>query len=74
MALANYVPCVPAKVAQIARLRASWIVSYPSDDSSTSVEEEEVQHPDAQTMDTDPELEDESEDRAGQTDPEDAAE
>ena len=79
VALANYVPCVPAEAAQIARLRASRIVSCPGNDSSTSAEEEEVQHSDTQStnppMDTDPKVGDESEDGAGgQTDLEDAAE
>ena len=79
VALANYVPCVPAEVARIARLRASRIVSCPSDDSSTSAEEEEAWHSDIQSTNpptnTDPKAGDESEDRAGgQTDPEDAVE
>ena len=72
VALANYVPRVPAKVAQIARLWASRIVSCPGEDSTS--EEEEAQHPDPPTKDTDPEQEDESEDRAGQTDPEEEVE
>ena len=46
VALANYVPCTSAEVAQIARLGAGRVVNCPSDDSSTSVEEEEVQHSD----------------------------
>ena len=46
MVLANYVPCVPAMVAWIARLRASQVVSCPGDDSST-LEEEEARHPDS---------------------------
>ena len=79
VALVNYVPCIPAEAAWIARLGAIRIVSCPGDDSSTSVEEEEVWHSDTQStnppMDTDPEAGDESEDGAGgQTDPEDAAE
>ena len=73
VALANYVPHIPAEAAQITRLGASRMVRCPSDDSSTSAEEEEAQHPDVQTTDTDPKPEDESEDGAGQTDPEDAA-
>ena len=77
VALANYVLFVPAEVAQIIRLRASRIVSCPSNDYSTSAEEEEVWHSDTQStnppMDMDPEPGDEREDRAGgQTDPEDA--
>ena len=79
VALANYVPCIPAEAAQITRLRASGIVSCPGDDSSTSAEEEEARHSDTQSTnpptDTDPELGDESEDGVGgQTDPEDAVE
>ena len=79
VALANYVPCVPAEAAWIARLRASRIVSCPSKDSSTSVEEEKAWHSDTQStnppMDMDPKPGDESEDGVGgQTDPEDAAE
>ena len=74
VALANYVPHVPAKAARITRLGASWIVSCPGDDSSTSVEEEEAWHPDTQTTDTDPKPEDESEDGARQTDLEVAVE
>ena len=53
------------EVAQIARLGAHQIVSWP-DDSSTS-EEEEVQHPEPLTMDTKPEWGEESEDGARQT-------
>ena len=49
VALANYVPHVPAEVAQMARLGASQIVSCPGDDSSTSAEEEEAQCPDVYT-------------------------
>ena len=79
VALANYVPHIPAEAAWIARLGACRIVSCPGDDSSTSVEEEEVWHSDTQSTnpptDTDPEAGDKSEDRAGgQTDLEDAAE
>ena len=76
VALANYVPRVPAEAARIASLGASWIVSCPGNDSSTSVEE--VWHSDMQgtnpRTDTDPEPGDESKDRAGQTDLEDPAE
>ena len=79
VALANYVPCTPAEVAQIARLGDGRIVNCPSDDSSTSAEEEEAWHSDAQSTnpptDTDPEAGDESEDGAGgQTNPGDATE
>ena len=62
VAFLNYVPCIPVEAAQIARLRASQIVNCPSEDST--LEEEEAWHPNLQTTDTDPEWEDESEDRA----------
>ena len=56
-------------MAWIARLRPGRIVSCPSDDSSTSAEEEEAQHSDAPSTnpptDTDPEVGDESEDGVG---------
>ena len=72
VALVNYVPCVPAEVARIARLGACQIVSCPND-SSTS-EEEEVWHPELQTTDTEPKWEEEGEDGARQTDPEEEPE
>ena len=77
--LANYVPCILAEVARIARLRASRIVSCPGNDSSTSAEEEEAWHSDTQSTnpptDTEPEVGDESEDGAGgKTNPGDAVE
>ena len=68
VALANYVLCIPAEAARITRLGAHQIVSCP-DDSSTS-EEEEAWHPKLQTMNTEREWEEESEDVARQTDPE----
>ena len=78
VALADYVLHIPAEPAWIARLRASQIVSFPGNDSSTSAEEEEAQHSDTQSinppMGTGPEPGNESEDRARQTDPEDAVE
>ena len=79
VALANYVLHAIAEVARTTRLRAGRIVSCPSDDSSTSTEEEEVRHSDTQSTnpptDTDPEAGDESEDRVGgQTNPGDAVE
>ena len=79
VALANYLPHAPAEAARIARLGAGRIVSCPSDDSSTSTEEEEAQHSDTQSTnpptDTDPEVGDEIEDEVGgQTNPGDAAE
>ena len=72
VALANYVPHIPAEVAWIARLGAHQIVSC-TDDSST-LEEEEVQHPKLQTTDTEPEQGEESEDGARQTDHEEEVE
>ena len=71
MALANYVLHAPAEASQIARLGAQQIVSCP--DSSLS-EEDEVQHPELQTTDTEPEWEEENEDGARQTDPEEEVE
>ena len=72
IALANYVLRIPEEVAQIARLGAHRIVSW-ADDSST-LEEEEAQHPKPLTMDTEPEQGEESEDGARQTDLEEEAE
>ena len=72
MALAKYVPRIPAEVAWITRLGACRIVSCP--DNSSTLEEEEVWHPKVQTTDTEPEREEESEDGAGQTDLEEEAE
>ena len=69
VALVNYVPHALAEVAWITRLGAHQIVSCPNCSSS---EEDEVWHPKPQTTDTEPEWE-ESEDRAGQTDPEEEA-
>ena len=70
MALANYVPCVLAEAAQIARLGACQIVSCPD---SSLLEEDKAWHPEPQTTDTEPEQE-ENEDRARQTDPEEEVE
>ena len=64
IALANYVLRIPEEVAQIARLGAHRIVSWP-DDCSMS---EEVQDPKPLTTDTKPEQGEESEDGARQTD------
>ena len=72
IALTNYVSCIPEEVAQITRLGACQIVSWPND-SSTS-EEEEAQHPEPPTTDTEPEWGEESEDGARQTDQEEEAE
>ena len=66
VALANYVLHIPEEVAQITRLGACQIVSWP-DDSSTS-EEEEAQHPEPLTMDTELEWGEESKNGARQTD------
>ena len=67
MALANYVPHIPAEATWIAMLGACWIVSCP-DDSST-LEEEEAQHRNPWTTDTEPKHDDESVDGADQNDP-----
>ena len=72
MALMNYVPHMPVEAAWITRLGACHLVTCP-DDSFMS-EDEETQHPELPTMDTDPKWEEESEDRAGQSDPEGEAE
>ena len=80
--LANDLSCTKersAEAAQIARLRASRIISCSGNNSSTSAEEEEAWHSDAQStnpsMDTDPKPGDKSEDgTGGQTDLEDAVE
>ena len=75
MALANYVPCASAEATWIARLGVGRVISFPSNDFSTSVEGEESQHSDAPSMDTDHEAGDESEGGAdGQTSPGDEAE
>ena len=79
MALANHVPHTPAEAARITRLGAGRVVSCLGNDSSTSAEEEEVQHSDSQStnppMDTGWEAGDESENRAGgQTSPRGEAE
>ena len=77
--LANYVLCAQVEAAQIARLWAGRIVSCPSDDFSTSAEEEEALHSDAPSTnpptDMDQEVGDESEDGlGGQTSPGDEVE
>ena len=64
MALANYVLCTSAEVAQITRLGAGRVISCPGHDSSTSVEGEELWHLDTPSMDTDHEVEDEGEEGA----------
>ena len=72
VALANYVLRIPEEAAQITRLGACRIVSWFND--SSTLEEEEAQHPELQTTDTEPEWGEESEDGARQTDPEEEAE
>ena len=67
VALENYVPHIPEEAAQITGLWTHHLVSLPTDDSST-LEEEEVQHPELLTMDTEHKWEEESEDGARQTD------
>ena len=74
MALANYVLHAPVEAAQITRLGAGRVISCPSNDTSTSAEEEEVQHSDTQSTnpptDMDQEVGDENKDGAGgQTSP-----
>ena len=71
VALVDYVPCIPVEVAWITRLGARRIVSCPNDFST--LEEEEARHSELQNMDTEPEWEEESEDGARQTDPEEEA-
>ena len=66
IALANYVPHIPDEVAEIARLGAHQLVSWPND-SSTSEEEEDAWDPEPLTMDTE-EWREESGDGARQTD------
>ena len=74
MALANYVLCASAEVTWIARLGAGRVVSCPSNDSSTSEEEEELWHLDPAKTDEE-EVEDEGEEGADrQTSPGDEAE
>ena len=67
MALANYVSCAPAEAAWIAMLGAHQMVSCLN---SSSSEEDKTWHPELQTTDTEPEEEEENEDGAEQTDPE----
>ena len=75
MALANYVLCASAEAAWIARLGTGRVVSCPGNDSSTSVEREELQHSDAPSMDIDHEAGNESEGGVdGQMSPGDEAE
>ena len=64
MALANYVPHIPEEAAQIVRLRACQLVSWPTD-SSTSEEEWD---PKPRTTDTELKQGEESEDGARQMD------
>ena len=53
MTLANYVLRTSAEVTRITRLGAGRVISCPGNDSSTSVEGEELWHSDAPSMDTD---------------------
>ena len=55
VALANYVLCIPQEAAQIVRLRACQLVSWPAD-SSTSEEEEEEQEEGEEQEEADPKL------------------
>ena len=68
VALANYVPCIPEEVAQITRLGAHQLVSWPTDSPTSEEEEEEEWDPELPTMDTELERGEESEDGARQMD------
>ena len=75
MALANYMPHVSQEVAQITRLGACQLVSWPAD-SSTSEAEEEEQEEQEQEEEADPklpimdaELEQSKEDQEGEQKP-----
>ena len=57
MALANYVPHVSQEVAQIAKLGAYRLVSWPADSSTSEEEEEEQEEADPEPPITDAELE-----------------
>ena len=72
IALANYVLCIPDEVAQIARMGACQLISWPNN-CSMSEEEEDVRDPEPLTMDTE-EWGEESEDRARQTNLEEGVE
>ena len=74
-ALANYVPCVSQETAQIARLGAHRLVSWPAD-SSMSEEEEEEQKQEVEQEEVDPrplitdvELKQGEEDQEGEHEP-----
>ena len=75
MALANYIPCVSQKVAQIMRLGIRRLVSW-SANSSTSEEEEEEEERDQEppTMDTELKWCEENEGETRQTDQEEELE
>ena len=68
IALANYVPCIPEEAAQIVRLGAHQLVSWPDDCSMSEEEEEEEWDPELLTTDTELEWGEENEDGARQTD------
>ena len=74
VALANYVPHICEEVAQIVRLRAHQLVSWPNDSSTSEEEEEEVRDPEPPTTDTELEQGEESKDGARQTDLEEEGE
>ena len=70
MALANYMPRISQEVAQIARLGAHRLVSWPADSSMSEEEEEQGQEeeqeeadPEPQITDTEPEQSEEDEDK-----------
>ena len=74
VALANYILRIPEEVAQITRLRAHQLVSWPNDSSMLGEEEEEAWDSEPPTMDTELKWGEESKDRARQTDLEEEGE
>ena len=76
MALANYVLCVSQEVAQIARLGAHRLVSWPANSSMSEEEEEEQEEvvPEPPIPDTELDQSEEDEDETRQMDQEDEQE
>ena len=76
VALANYMPCVSQEAAQITRLGACRLVSWPADSSMSEEEEEEQEETDPEPPVTDAELEqgEEDEEKIRQVDQEDEQE
>ena len=56
MALVNYVPHISQEAAQIARLGARRLMSWPADSSMSEEEEEEWEEVDPKLLSTDAEL------------------